>query len=118
MGLTSVQLSIAPIADRARIQTAEFLVDSGAQYTVIPEKLWKALGIEPENIVRVQLADGSVDRRPVGYAWVTFEGRTVPNQVILGEADDSNLLGVVTLEEMGLMIDPIKRVLKSFDARM
>ena len=118
MGLTTVELSIAPIEDRKNIQSAEFLVDSGARYTVLPTTLWKALGIEAESTVRIQLADGTIDRRPVGYAWVTYEGRTVPNKVILGEPDDSSLLGVVTLEEMGLMIDPIKRTLKSFDARM
>ncbi len=32
--------------------------------------------------------------------------------VVLGEADDEAVLGVVTLEILGLVFDPFKRILK------
>ena len=32
--------------------------------------------------------------------------------VIFGEADDAALLGAVSLESLGLMLDPMKRVLR------
>jgi hypothetical protein len=38
--------------------------------------------------------------------------------VLLGEPDDSLLLGVVALEEMGLLFDPLKRTLSAMEIRM
>jgi hypothetical protein len=48
----------------------------------------------------------------------TFGDKTVPTQVILGEPDDSKLLGVLTLEEMGLVLNPLKRTLEVAELRM
>ena len=38
----------------------EMLVDTGAIYTKIPESLAKELGIVPDEVVRVKLADGTL----------------------------------------------------------
>ena len=118
MGLPFVELSVAPLNEPERTVTDQFLVDSGASHTVLLERIWKQLGLEPVDTVRVRLADGRVTTRPVGFAMLRFDGHAAPSRVLLGEADDSLLLGVVTLEEMGLLFDPLKRTLSAMEIRM
>jgi predicted aspartyl protease len=108
MGLTFVEVRVAPLQNGQKFVTDQFLVDSGATHAVLPKSVWKPLGIEPVDTIKIRFADGRVATRPVGFAMLTLEGHTAPSRVILGEADDSKLLGVVTLEEMGLMLDPLK----------
>lgn len=118
MGLTFVEVTVTPLNDATRVVVEEFLLDSGARHTVLPEDIWKSLGLEAQNHVRIRLADGRVVSRPVGFAMIRFDGHAAPSHVILGEADDSKLLGVVTLKEMGLALDPLKRTLSAMEIRM
>lgn len=118
MGTTFVDLQVSNIKQPDKVVRDQFLVDSGATHTVLPEALWKALDLEVAGNVRVQTADGCLDSRNVGYAMITFRDISAPTRVILGHADDSFLLGVVTLEEMGFLFDPLKRTLRSADIRL
>ncbi|RJP38353.1 MAG: aspartyl protease [Phycisphaerales bacterium] len=118
MGLTFVEVTVTPLNDPTRVVVDQFLVDSGASDTVLPEDIWKSLGLEAQDHIRIRLADGRVVSRPVAFAMIRFDGHAAPSRVILGEADDSKLLGVVTLEEMGLALDPLKRTLSAMEIRM
>ena len=110
MGLTFVELTVSPLNDPKRTVTEQFSVDSGASHTVLPERIWKSLRLESAG---VRLADGRITSRPVGFAMINFNGHSTPTRVLLGEPDDSLLLGVIALEEMGLPFDPLKRTLSS-----
>lgn len=118
MGLTTVELTLAKIGSKCKQITDQFPVDSGASLTVLPSALWRALGLKPVDHVFIRFADGRVEQRPIGFAMATFGNKTVPTQVILGEPDDSKLLGVLTLEEMGLVLNPLKRTLEVAELRM
>ena len=43
--------------------TVEFLVDSGAKYTLLPFKNWKAIGLKPVRRLTFVLADGTKVKR-------------------------------------------------------
>ncbi len=88
------------------------LVDSGAIYSVVPTAVLRRLGIPPRRRETFTLADGSHVRRSVGLAIFELEGREGGSQVIFGAQGDACLLGAVTLEELGLMLDPLKRQLR------
>ena len=45
-------------------------------------------------------------------------GRRAASTVIFGQARDSALLGAVTLDELGLMLDPLRRDLKPLHLRL
>jgi clan AA aspartic protease len=89
----------------------EFLVDSGAKYTLLPEKAWKQLDLKPIAQAKFVLADGTLINRKISEVWFDYNGigRTV--QIIMGEGSDEALLGVLTLEAMGLMLNPFTREL-------
>jgi clan AA aspartic protease len=96
-----------------------FLVDSGATYTVLTKDVWEELGLKPLGEMEFILADGTVIKRFISEAILELPGygeRHTP--VVLGEKEDENLLGIVTLEIFGLMLDPFKRVLRPIRALM
>lgn len=93
------------------------LVDSGATYTVLKKDVWTILGLEPLGEIDLILADGTTITRKVSEAIIELPGygeRHTP--VVLGEEEDENLLGIVTLEIFGLILDPLKRTLKPIRA--
>jgi len=93
--------------------SVRFLVDSGARYTLLPHEVWSRLGLVPKRNEQFELADGSVIRRGMSECLVTFSWGDGHTPVILGEpGDDVALLGSVTLEEFGLVLDPLRRSLK------
>jgi clan AA aspartic protease len=96
-----------------------FLVDSGATYTVLTRNIWVELGLKPLGEMEFILADGSVIKRKISEVLLELPGygeRHTP--VVLGEEEDENLLGVVTLEIFGLILDPFKRELRPIRALM
>lgn len=109
--MTKVKLTIKNPNDPSRKIDGDFLVDSGAHYTVLPAALVKKLGVKPSFEQEFSLADGRIVKRSVGGAIINFQGRELPSPVILGEKDDDPLLGVTTLESFGLMLDPFKRLI-------
>jgi clan AA aspartic protease len=96
-----------------------FLVDSGATYTVLTRSVWEELGLKPMGEMEFVLADGTVIRRAISEALLELPGygeRHTP--VVLGESEDENLLGTVTLKIFGLVLDPFKRELRPIRALM
>jgi predicted aspartyl protease len=112
MGLTRVVVRISNPADRSRRIEAEMLVDSGAIFSVVPADELRALGIEPEKVERFSLADGTSVTRPVGIARLEIAAASGGAPVIFGEPGDVWLLGALSLESLGLMLDPFKRELR------
>jgi len=95
------------------------LLDSGVAYTVLSRDVWEQLGLKPLGEMEFVLADGSVVRRAVSEAIIELPGygeRHSP--VVLGESEDENILGVVTLEIFGLILDPFRRTLRPIRALM
>lgn len=111
MGMTNVSLTIKNLKDPAKKYTGEFLVDSGATYTVVPEEVLKKLGIKPQRLEKFSMADGKIIKRKVGSALYEFQGIESAAPVLFGEKGDSSLLGIYTLEALGLTLDPLKRKL-------
>jgi len=90
----------------------KFLVDTGAGFTLILEAIWREIGLVAKRAMIFSLADGSEIRRNISECQIRLledEGHT---PVIMGEGADEALLGVVTLEEFGLMINPFNRQLQ------
>ncbi len=112
MGLTVLTMEIGNPANPKILEKLDFLIDSGAVYSVVPAKILKKLGIKPLAEQEFRLADGSKIKRKKGVAIFKYKEQIGGADVIFGEKDDSVLLGAFTLEALGLALDPFKRELK------
>lgn len=101
MGMTDVTLTIKNTLDSSKIAKDDFLVDSGAAYTVIPAKIVKKLGLTPNFYRDFVLADGEKVKRPVGSAVIGYGSEEIASPVVLGKEGDSPLLGALTLARDG-----------------
>ena len=110
MGLVSIEgIVTGPTGREASLQ---FLMDSGATYTLLPRDTWQQIGLVPKRSVRFTLADGTVIERQVSECHITLPQGEGDTPVILGEPGDEPLLGMVTLENLGLVLNPFSRTLQ------
>ena len=111
MGVTNVILTVREHRKSEKSAEVEFLVDSGAVYSLVPGKILDELGIETYKEMSFSLADGTIIRRKISSAYYEFGGEGGPAPVIYGEEGDTALLGVTTLESIGLVLNPFTRTL-------
>jgi predicted aspartyl protease len=112
VGITYLNVDVGSPADIAKTLSVEFMVDSGAIYTVAPAAVLNELGITPISEEVFWLANGEKISRKRGGAFFKYGDRVGIADVVFGEEGDSNLLGATTLESLGLALDPLKRELK------
>ena len=111
MGLTVLDIEVANPASPDRARNVQFLIDSGAIYSVVPAAILEGLGIKPLTEKTFRLADGSTISRRKGVAIFKYKGEIGGADVIFGEPGDATLLGAFTLEALGLALDPLRREL-------
>ena len=112
MGLTFLDIDVANPSEPEKTKSVEFLIDSGAIYSVVPTATLETLGIKPLAEETFRLANGTKIVRKKGVALFKYQDRIGGADVIFGEEGDSQLLGAFTLEALGLALDPLKRELK------
>jgi len=109
MGVTYVHARLRRPDGRGTTRNERFLVDSGAIYSVLPEETWRALRLKPEREGEFTLADGTPITRRVSECRFETRGAAATSPVVLGEEHDGALLGAVTLETLGFMLNPLTR---------
>lgn len=111
MGLTVLEMEVGNPAQPDRMVKVEFLVDSGAVYSVVPAPILEDLGIHPLAEQEFRLANGMRIVRRKGVAVFRWGDRIGGADVIFGEEGDIALIGTLTLEALGLVLDPLRREL-------
>ncbi|HKQ65481.1 MAG TPA: retroviral-like aspartic protease family protein [Methylomirabilota bacterium] len=89
--------------------TVQMLVDTGATFSVIPEALARALGVKRlRRSVAITLADGRRVKLDAGTAIFRIGEREAPATILVGGVVEP-ILGVETLEALGLTVDARRR---------
>lgn len=112
MGITHVEVEVGNVSKPEVTEKLNFLVDSGAVYSVVPADILEGLGIKPLDEQIFILANGDKITRKKGGALFRYKGRVGVADVVFGEEGDALLLGALTLESLGLSLDPLKRELR------
>ncbi|MBI1963938.1 MAG: aspartyl protease family protein [Candidatus Rokubacteria bacterium] len=112
MGITVLAVEVGNPANPDVTERLDFLIDSGATYSVVPSAVLERLGIRPLCEQEFRLADGTRIVRKKGVALFKYGERVGGADVIFGEDGDSVLLGAMTLEALGFSLDPLRRELK------
>ena len=97
------------LADPKKRMRIKFRVDSSVAHSVVPKAYLKQLGIGPCGSKSIVLADGTAITRKIGNALFSLEDMEGASPVIFGEKGDTPLLGMVSLEALGYILDPLRR---------
>jgi predicted aspartyl protease len=97
---------------------AEFWVDTGALYSFVPADHLERIGVQPVATRKLIFADGREEGRPLGFCDFQIEGLEgrIPCPVIFAPKDSFFLIGATTLENFGVEVDPVNRILKPIPA--
>ncbi|MGC8975829.1 MAG: retroviral-like aspartic protease family protein [Thermoprotei archaeon] len=115
MGFVRVKGIVANPIKRDLRTEIEFIADTGAIYTVIPRWVANKLGLEEVSKRRFKIASGEIAEYPVSEAYIMIEDRGVTSLVVIGTENMPTLLGVTTLELLGLQVDPVTGRLKPLE---
>ena len=103
-----IKVTIAVGSPQGRLfEDLKVTVDTGSTYTAVPRELLRRLGVPVERSLPSETADGRVVPVDVGRTTIRLEGLEFPTPVIFAEEGEPSLLGVVTLEEAALAVDPL-----------
>lgn len=114
MGVFSVTVEIGDAAG-IRFEPVEALVDAQVTNSVLPREMLQRLGVKPYAKFVYRLADSRRLELEVGRTWVRWDGRQEFTQVVFGPEGSEPILGAITLEEMGLAVDPVSKQLYQVD---
>jgi clan AA aspartic protease len=115
VGYVEVKVKVRNVHKPELEAEADLLVDAGAIYTILRRERLERLGVEAGDKRRFKTADGLVIERDVGAVEVEINGHTTYSVVVFGEGSDAEVLGVTTLEELGLQVDTVTGELKPLE---
>ena len=90
-----------------QFEDVEVVVDTVSIYTAVPRELLRKLGVPVERSLPSETADGRILPVDVGRTTIRLEGLEFSTPVIFAEEGEPSLLGVVSLEEAALAVDPL-----------
>ena len=113
MGTFYAKCKIENPVDRTRSAILpKLLVDTGSEFTWVPERTLERIGIKREKKdVSFVLANGEHITRSAGFAIIRLDTHFTIDEVVFGEPGDLTLLGARTLEGLNLTIEPARRKL-------
>lgn len=114
MGYIKVKAKVWNVESPTISKEVELLADTGAVYTVLPSSLLKELKVKPIGRRRFRLANNQIIERDVGIVGIEIKGIKTHTIAVFGD-EGIYLLGVVTLEELGLEVDPIRGELRPME---
>src|SRR5678815_3222550 len=84
MCLTHVAVSLLNSAASSDTYNADFLVDTGAMYTMAPASELKKIGIEPDGKDLFELANGELIEFEYGVAKLKFMNEIIGTRILFG----------------------------------
>ena len=106
MGTVKVTIGVGDPQGR-QFEELDVTVDTGSTYTAVPRAMLQRLGIPVERSLPSETADGRIIPVDVGEATIRLQGLQFHTPVIFAEENEPSLLGVVSLEQAALAVDPL-----------
>ena len=116
MGVTHVTATVRSLTGEGDAYEDEFLVDTGVIDCLVPEGKLREAQVARERKKAYELANGAPVECDIGFARVSFMGDETVVQVLFAPAGAEPILGVVALENVGIVVDPVSQDLKRLHA--
>jgi len=114
VGFVRVKAKVWNVEKPESAREVLLLADTGAIYTVLPRSLLEEMGVKSIGKRKFKLADNRVVERDVGIVGIEVQGVRAHTIAVFGD-EGVYLLGVTTLEELGLEVDPVKGELRPME---
>ena len=106
MGIVNVNIEVGDPQGQ-RFEAIEVTVGTRSTYTAVPQEILERLGVPIDRYVPSETADGRIVPVDVGETRIRLEGKEFHTPVIFAEENEACLLGVVSLEQACLAVDPV-----------
>ncbi len=89
------------------IETLDIIVGTGLTYTAVPRAILERFGVTVLRSLPSETADGRMVTVDTGETVIRLEGLQFHTPVIFAEENEPSLLGMATLGEAALAVDPV-----------
>jgi len=111
MGSFSAKLRIWNPASPEKFEEVVAMVDTGAAFSWIHRERLERLGAETLRRIGFRAIDGSIIERDTVAVWVASNNFRAPDIVVKAEPSDMEIIGMHTIEGLGLAADPVQKEL-------
>jgi aspartyl protease family protein len=111
MGSFSAKLRVWNPITPDNVEEIQAMVDTGAAFSRIHRERLDRLGVQFLRRIGFRAIDGSIIERDTAAVWVGSNGFTAPDIVVMAERNDLEVIGVHTIEGLGLAADPVQKKL-------
>ncbi|MFY9560973.1 MAG: hypothetical protein WAQ52_12130 [Terriglobales bacterium] len=111
MGPFTVKLRVWSPERPEKVEELEAFVDTGAAFSWIHRERLERMEAVVLRRMGFRAIDGSILERDTAAVWVASNGFTGPDTVVIAERNDMEVIGVHTIEGLGLAADPVQKKL-------
>jgi predicted aspartyl protease len=111
MGTFSAKLRVWNPSAPEKAEEIVAMVDTGAAFSWIHRERLERLGVEVLRRIGFRAIDGSIIERETVAVWVGSDGFKAPDIVVMAEPSDMEVIGMHTIEGLGLAADPVQKKL-------
>jgi len=111
MATFTVKVKVWNPADPERFAEAEVWADTGAAYSWISKSRLEPLGVQKVRRLQFRTIEGHTVERDLAAVFLSTDGYTGGDNVVVAESGDLEVLGAHSLESLGLAVDPVHKKL-------
>lgn len=109
MGSFSAKLQVWNPSYPEKVEQLEAMVDTGAAFSRMHRDRLERLGVEKLRRIGFRAIDGSIIERDTAAVWVAKDDFKAPDIIVMAEGTDMEVIGVHTIEGLGLAADPVQK---------
>ncbi len=92
-----------------KVEDLEAMVDTGAAFSWISRARLERLGLTPMRRMPFRTIEGRILDRDLAAVYIASDQYSAPNLVVMAEAEEMEVLGVHSLEGLGVAADPVQK---------
>ena len=94
-----------------KVEELEAFVDTGAAFSWVSRQRLERLGVGPTRRMPFRTIEGRVLERDLATVYVSTDGYSVPDVVVMAEPGEVEVLGAHSVEGLGMAADPVQKKL-------
>jgi len=111
MGTFKVKFRVWNPANPERVEELEGYVDTGAAFSWVSRTRLDRLGVKSSRRMPFRTIEGRVLERDMATVYVSTDGYSVPDVVVMAEEGEMEVIGAHSIEGLGLAADPVQKKL-------